>query len=338
MTDKELPVHAYLQLEDFDWEDVNDLPGAEKDCLGDFAEMTINVVVGHFRNACENLWPLLEGIQFQSISIGIDVVGLERGMAGYYHEASERNDGHYGFSVSRNVLKEYLSHHLDQNISLSIHTSHMWEHEIIHMCDHKNLVEFRYNKSSTDVREFLIQFLLSFRNEGLADLLYLMTGNCIIKSLDEAQTGFRKAIARFNAIEWEDGSLIRQRQYEVMQTYDFYSIGPWAILHVLSHPGYRGLTPRVNSDVRNMTNGKIPEGNQMVELVRDALKITNYDFIRLITEPGINGMPFIEKSILNCLASRLSAIKHPREIAVTDGEYNRANADLTNFFYRLWPE
>ena len=170
MTVEELPVQAYVQCEDWDWEDIKDFPGADEDYLVEFEAEVIRLVESYFRQACARLWPLIREKHFRSVSIGVDMIGLERGLAGYYHIASREGPGDYGFSVSDKVIKEYLKARYDQNYLPDSRIRHTWEHEVIHMTDHRFLTEYKFNIQSTDVREFLIHFLLSFRNEGIAEL------------------------------------------------------------------------------------------------------------------------------------------------------------------------
>ncbi len=48
MTAEDLPVYSYFQLEDYGWDDVKDLPGADEDNLCDWDAMVCKVVEGDF--------------------------------------------------------------------------------------------------------------------------------------------------------------------------------------------------------------------------------------------------------------------------------------------------
>ncbi len=52
------------------------------------------------------------------------------------------------------------------------------------------------------MREFLIHYLLSFRNEGIADLWFYMNGHGPVKDPEVARQKFREDIQRFDSMPW----------------------------------------------------------------------------------------------------------------------------------------
>ena len=338
MKAEDLPVYAYFQLEDYGWDDVKELPGADEDNLCDWDAMVCRVVEGHFREACKNLWPLIEGKHFTGISLGIDLIGMVGGMASYYHDHSKEDTGSYGFAVSYDVLKEYLTANLDSNHVVSQHVQFMWEHEVIHMGDHRNLTEFRFNLRSTDVREFLIHYLLSYRNEGIADLWFYMNGHGSVKDPEVARQKFREDIHRFESMPWEEESVLKKNEYESMATYLFYSVGPWMVLHALSCSHNEGISSLARSIAGRIIRDEAIPREDMIGLIMEAVKISNEDFIMSLTKPGLDGKPFIETGIIEQLAHRLGKISHKREIHPEDEEYNRVNDNLMKFYNKIWSE
>jgi len=298
MTADELPIDAYFRFEDYTWDDICHLPGVSRDEIGEWDCIARKVVEDRFRDACRNLWPLIEGLNFRSVSIGIDLLGMEPGAAGYYHNDSIAEKGVYGFYVSAEVFEAYLKSHFGKNYELSPHKRYMWEHELIHLCDHKSITEFRYSSLSTDIREFLIHYLLSFRNEGIANLYFAMQGHNDVQDPETARQIFLCGIQNFEAARWEDESIIRQKEQEVMTTHDFYSVGPWLILHALSCADCQITTPLAGSVAGRIIAGEAVAYDDIMEVISHALKITNGDFIRCLTKPGLDDKPFIEGSIL----------------------------------------
>lgn len=290
---EELPISVYFQLEDFGWDEVKDLPGADEDFLCDFEDIACRLVEEHFRKACENLAPFLEKIKFNSISIGIDVIGIGSGIASYYHEMSDAEKGNYGFHISAEVLAEYLKKHYDSSYEIRPVTNYTWEHELIHLLDHKNLTEFRYANRSTDVREFLVHYLLSFRNEGIADLYHFLLNDRPVKSKEEARSKFLEDISRVESYDWENNDTIKENEWKLMQTYLFYSVGPWMILHILSCPEYKNMTPLAREVFNIIENEQEVDKYTKSEIIKHSILISNEDFIQFLSEPGLDGKCFI---------------------------------------------
>lgn len=336
MNIEDLPVYAYFQLEDFGWEDVKELPGADEECLCDFEIMANGLVEDHFRNACKNLWPIISESYFKGISLGIDLLDMSGVMASYYHDYSKADTGSYGFSLSYDVLKEYLKARFDGSHVLSPLMKYMWEHEVIHMGDHKTITEFRFNLRSTDIRELFIHFLLSYRNEGIAELWYSLKGNSHFREPADARQKFLEDFSRFDAAPWEDLSMLRNNEWEIMHTYGFYSAGPWMILHVLTCTENKEMSALASSAIGKMMNGEIMEDNEIIDIIKEALKVSNDDFVKGIVKHGFESKPFIEQELIYKTASRIAKIDHPREIHEQDEEYNRVSSDLISFFKRNW--
>jgi hypothetical protein len=338
MTVEELPVYAYFQLEDYVWDDVKELPGADEDCICDWDEIARNVVEGHFREACKNLWPILEFRSFKSITIGIDIIGTGQKMAGYYHNYSDAETGNYGFSVSYDVLEEYLKEHFDKKAALRPVTKYMWEHELIHLADHRNLIEFKYHSDSTDVREYFIHYLLKYREEGTADLYFVMKNHGSITDPETAMQKIMDDLKELEKMPWENPDTIKSLEMQLLSLNLFYTAGPWMVLHVLSCPGNPVMTPLAEEAARKIQKCENVEKDVIVRIIQKALLISNEDFIRYLTLPGLDGKVFIEPGPIEQLAYRLGKINHEREIHPEDEEYNIVNKKLTDFYRKMWPD
>jgi hypothetical protein len=332
MTADNLPIDIYFRPRNYTWDEMCDLPGANKDCIIDWDYEVRTIVKGRFRDACRNLWPLIEGLNFRSITIVLDLIGMEHGDIGYYPYDSSEEKGSYVFYASYDFLEAYLRNHFEESYELR----YIWEHELIHLCDHRNITEFKYYNLSTDVREFLIHYLLSFRNEGLADLYFTMLGHNDIMGPETARQKFLAGIRKFEAVRWEDESIIKQKEYEFMSENGFYDLGPWMVLHVLSCPGYKGYTSQAASVAGHISSGEPVANEVMLEILSKSIRITNDDFAGYLSEPGLDGKPFIEKEILDQLAARIGKIRHKRTIPEDDEAYNRENSLLIGFFERHW--
>ena len=328
----DLPIYPYIQLEAFGWDDIKDLPGAKEGDIWEFEELACKVVEGNFRNACKNLWPFLEKIGIDSISIGIDIIGIGSGMAGYYHNSSDDGEGSYGFVIASDALEDYLNYYLGGVRELKPMTKYMWEHELIHLLDHKNITALKFANRSTDVREFLVHYLLSYRNEGIADLYYFLSNGPDIRNMETARKEFHDDVRRFSSVEWENYEIIKQMELEMMQTCHFYSIGPWVILHLLSCPEYKNHMPSVAEVIARLHKGETIGNETILKIIKSTLQISNEDFVRYISEQGYGGAVFIGGNELSKLAERLNKITHPRIIHEDDREYNKVNAAIVSFF------
>ena len=336
MKREDLPIYPYIQLEGFGWDEVKDLPGAKEDELWEFEELACTLAEKHFRRACKNLWPFLEKLGFESISIGIDVIGMESGMAGYYHNFSDDGAGNYGFVLAYDTLEEYLNYDLGNVKELKPVTRYMWEHELTHLLDHKNITSFKFANRSTDVREFLVHYLLSYRNEGIADLYYFLNNGPDVKDMDTARLEFFDDIRRFSSVEWEDYEIIKKMEWEMMQTYRFYSIGPWMILHILSCPEYGHNLQFASEVILKIHKGETIDIETILKIIQSALQISNEDFIECISKPGHDGEAFVAGNELSKLAGRLRNIKHPRVIHEDNEEYTGVNEAIITFYDRIW--
>jgi len=159
-----------------------------------------------------------------------------------------------------------------------------------------------------------------------------MQGHNDVQDPETARQIFLCGIQNFEAARWEDESIIRQKEQEVMTTHDFYSVGPWLILHALSCADCQITTPLAGSVAGRIIAGEAVAYDDIMEVISHALKITNGDFIRCLTKPGLDDKPFIEGSILCDLSGRIVKINHKRVIHEEDDEYDRVNAELADFF------
>jgi len=317
---------------DYSDEDIKDFPGNWNDEDIFIEEVASDVVYEHFTKAWRNLYPLIEGKTINSICIGIDILGLNNGLARYCHEDSDNEEGNYGFAVGPYILYEYFKKYWDNTYIMDTITDFVWEHEILHMLDHNNIIEYRYHFYSNDVRELLVKHLLRFRNEGIAELFYILRNQGSIKTIEAARIKFKENFDTIVTLPWKEINKINQIKEYIDNNSLYYTIGPWLILHAIYINSDKEGRNLVRKMAEHIKNGSEAEMTDIMLIIKLALTIDNYTFIKSITEPAEDGIAFIEKEHITSLAQKLNTIKHKRIIPDSDSEYNIENAKLVNLF------
>ena len=119
------------------------LPATYRECNIKIYDAIEALTEFHFRNSIKNMWPLLSKIQFHSLQIAIDISGIisnqKNTSASYLHNKSSQIEGIYTFSLDRNLLNSYLQAKAN-NTTLDNHDQSVWEHELIHLLDHEEIL------------------------------------------------------------------------------------------------------------------------------------------------------------------------------------------------------
>ena len=160
-----LSPHPYDEDGYFEAEWVEDLPGYKKDCedtplLDEHNYELFNTITtkveAEFREALAFLWPLVGSLEIQSLQICVDITGvmLSTNAAGsYFYGRSDAQKGQYVFIASRQLVFKYLKSIQDGDQALSQHLKELWQHEIIHMLDHNNIIKTDQGTYLRDYRE-----------------------------------------------------------------------------------------------------------------------------------------------------------------------------------------
>lgn len=189
---------------------------------------------GIFRSALERMWPLLDGIYIRQIQIAIDYMNFKNSdaLAGYDQYKSNPAKGVYVFHVDQSLLNRYL--HSFQGNEKAIPDMNLWEHELIHLLDHWQLVYSSAFYSSHVAQNNLDYYLLKYRSEGLANLLDLLDGK--LRKFQSRAEAKEQLISKYLQVQSKVQSLPKttsEIRSEIYDGYDFYEIGPWLMLDML---------------------------------------------------------------------------------------------------------
>ena len=293
----QLPIAAYLVPDPLDEYNSTEpewlewIPGFNKDTEEDpvYDEGNIEryeeiekMVQDHFRNALENLWPLLNKIHFKSLQIAIDYSNMincsDRTLAAFHYDRSKMTEGVYVFTMHGQLLHFYLNHKY-KNEDLDFFKASIWEHEIIHLLDHTKILMSCLWGSSEIASENYKYYILKFREEGLADLYYLLNGHRNINTLAEAKILFiEKVNLCKNRLELLTETSKETRD-EIFSGRDFYDIGPWLILDLIKSLGADFYEEIVNDCINKTENGIAVEKEKIIEVLKIALSLNIEDFL-----------------------------------------------------------
>lgn len=286
----ELPISIYFMLEDFGNEITDEFPGKYDSDECDFKDLSIELVYTHFTHAFDHMMPLFEGMKFISISIGIDVLGFGPGQAGYYHTSSDNETGYYGFSVSPDLLSEYLHAYWEESYQLSDNYVYMWEHELIHLLDHNQLNYILFNDRSSDRRELLIQYLMKFCNEGIANIFELCQGRLNTRDMNSAVDKFKTLLGKIDELEWENQKDFPVLRNQLLNHSMCYSIGPWMVLNALCLSEDEIVSQKANDWKIRIENKEVISDAEIMELIKLSIQLSNGNFLDRLIAMGKTGI------------------------------------------------
>lgn len=236
----------------------------------------------HFRKAINTMWPLLSNIYIHSIQIAIDVSGIlgstNTSAAAYLYDKSNILKGKYVFQLDMSLLETYLKYDLE-NSELPFSQNSIWEHEIIHLLDHKNILTASIYKQSTSPFENFKYYLLKFREEGIADLYYELHAKSKISNIDDAISEFLKIVTEKKASIDFSKPTNDKFQKELFDGNDFYRLGPWIILDMLKK--FEGMWHEelINECLNKISNKEHVEIDKIIEVIKIALRIDPRSFL-----------------------------------------------------------
>ena len=341
METENIPLSFYFLPEPEDVEDdmIADFPGNynEDDVNGKcFFNTSIEVCRTHFSRAYQNLSPLFGDKYFRSLSVYIDLSGVFNATACYLFDYSDEKKGEYYFSASRSALNAYLKNYWDSDFSLSPFYWQLWEHELIHMLDHK-YGGYKSSPDSTNCKEFWIHYLLSFRSEGVAELYDLMKGHNPIKDMNSARSIFRSDVFKLILKGWYDSDNIQKSKKQINESVIYYSVGQWMVLHALSCSDDEDLKSLLQKVFLKINNGLEVNDQDMFIIIKHALELDVDQFIRSLVKCGSDGRVFISPVVLNEIPKRI--IKYQDRCQAIEPHNNNKNDDLEliRLFDLFWP-
>lgn len=238
--------------------------------------------VSHFRKSLRNLSVLLTNHLFDHIQIAIDHLGIvsrDTSVASYDYGNSQPEMGKYVMHASRSLMSAYIKAGHDLT-KLSPYTAVTWEHEIIHLLDHWEVVKSCvYKSSALEINKFTY-YLLSYRNEGIADLFYLLNaGYDKVNSIEAAKTVFESAVLAVQHKMFEKDMTHDEWDQEVFSDMDCYEAGPWLMLDLLrSFEGYRH-EQLIDEALLKISKREPLSHLKTLFIIRIALRVTTEDFL-----------------------------------------------------------
>ncbi len=275
-----------------------------------FEEFLTGLVKKRFLRACQRMMPLLEPFPISSIQVKLNISSsVSSTLATYEYGKSVTAAGKYFFTAESALIIQYLVNYLDENIPLCPDACYTWEHELIHMLDHSYNPKLEYNQQRPDVTEVLVDFILSFRSEGIAELFFFMKNHSQYRSIKAARTMFLRKMEFLRNQPWDNPRFARVASQVIKGDHNLYSIGTWMVLHVLGCKAYRHMTTEAA-----LVAGKIKKRQEMtdqeiISMIRQALDIDNYSFIDCLTKPGPDVKPFVEYEEMYDLARSVELCK-----------------------------
>lgn len=189
-----------------------------------------------FRKAFERLKSLWHDKYVKQMNVGIDYSGMLRlnGTASFDFGRSKPECGHYSFAVHRRLLYKYANQIIQSEQAASDNLS-IWEHEIIHALDYRQILIASAYRESKNPLNRLTYYTLRYREEGIANLLALLDGDIDgVHSIHDAKALFTKNCERVGKklLALEETS--DNDRGKIFESHDFYEAGPWVILDMLS--------------------------------------------------------------------------------------------------------
>jgi hypothetical protein len=318
-----LPVSVYFMTDPETFEDewIKDLPGNydETDPDGrDFFETSTKIVYPHFMRSCRNMAPLLVDKRIASMSIGIDALGFLSGHASYINGRSDSTTGNYKFVASRSLLRSYLQAYWEPDFSLNPLDTYVWEHEIIHMLDHKNIIG-KKSFPSIGLRKFWVEHFLEYRQEGIAEMYMFAKGHNEARNMGKAYELFKEDLKSYSKSVGETNSALKSFDNLFREVSHPYSVGPWLVLHALSLTGEKNIKSFVEKISKHISNGETLSEKETITLIRYALQLKNDLFITSLTKQGLNEMEFLLPEEIEELNGILKIIN---KIECNDGKTN----------------
>lgn len=189
-----------------------------------------------FQKAFNRLKSLWHDKHVKAMNVVIDYTGFlgTEATASFDYARSEPECGIYSFALHTPLLYKYANKLL-QPEQAPQSTLNIWEHEIIHALDYRQILIASAFAGSENPLNSLTYYTLKYREEGIANLLALLDGHVDgVHSIHEAKALFAKNCQRVGKelLALEKNSDNDRR--EIYKSHDFYEAGPWLILDMLS--------------------------------------------------------------------------------------------------------
>lgn len=288
----------------------------------DFRELCRDLVWYHFMEAWEDMRSFFEDTKIESIGFVINLTPGSNNLASVRISRSRpfrSVEARPVFCISRTLLDEYLSSYWINDYRIPFFESTALHHELVHVLDKFEEEDFGLEEGLSRGKSLLLHFL-RFRSEGIAELLYILYSGTGIRDIGSARKMFETELYRVFEISLKNPRDYIKLSKELPETGSFYDLGPWMILHVLGCPGNPGRYGNIDKVLENLEQDFKPDEDTCFSLLRKALEISNYSFLKYITEPGPDGKPFISKKEMSAIVKMTGQIglKKPNDISFED--------------------
>jgi len=189
-----------------------------------------------FQKAFQRLKSLWLDKHVKAMNVVIDYTGFlgTEATASFDYARSEPECGLYSFAVHSPLLYKYANKLL-QSERASQSTLNIWEHEIVHALDYRQILIASAFRDSKNPLNGLASYTLRYREEGIANLLALLDGDIDeVHSIHEAKALFAKNCQRVGKELLALEKTSDNDRREIYKGHDFYEAGPWLILDMLS--------------------------------------------------------------------------------------------------------
>lgn len=232
--------------------------------------------------AYNNLAPLFENHLIKALNVWIDLVGLfsnGSSSAGYHYNNSRPEKGTYQFNADQYLIQRYVSKNFGE-LPKSHRIHYIWEHEILHMLDHRFIEKSSVYQLSDEMNELYKYFLLKFRVEGFPELYYLLHGNHDdISSIEQAKVAFLNLHTEVKNQMEETGLFPK----EIYKKYDYYELGPWLLMDFLRsfEGGYH--YERIENALQIVLKKEAVPKEEIFEIIKIVKRIDIKDFLYYCT-------------------------------------------------------
>lgn len=236
------------------------------------------LAVSHFALAFERMSPMFDDYFFQPIQISLDlkeIIHQTEFLAEFDEHKSMQYNGSYHFYASKYLIRSY-GLELIKNKSV-LPSLNIWEHELIHVLDAKQVLKASMFKTSIDPNNNLIYYILKYRLEGIASFLDLFDGKIsMIKSIEEAKALFETNVENVKSILSQHVKTTGKIRQSIYFSTDFYTVGPWLVLDQIRSyiPDYKW-----NEITKMINDGADIEDEIKFDLLSSALNDSNENFL-----------------------------------------------------------
>jgi hypothetical protein len=230
-----------------------------------------------FQKAFNRLKSLWHDKHVKAMNVVIDYTGFlgTEATASFDYARSEPECGIYSFAIHTPLLYRYANKLLHSEQAPQS-TLNIWEHEIIHALDYRQILIASAFACSENPLNSLTYYTLKYREEGIANLLALLDGHVDgVHSIHEAKALFAKNCQRVGKelLALEKNSDNDRR--EIYKGYDFYEAGPWLILDLLSGNYSTVLDTDMACIEKRIQKKKAFSENEKLGILSDALKVAS---------------------------------------------------------------